>query len=65
MYLFVTNGEFALSLLILIGESFELLDGLRLQDLDAEFDVALGVLVARLERISAHLCARCGPIART
>ena len=47
-YLLITNGELALGLLVLVGESFELLDGLRLQDLDAEFDVALGVLVAGL-----------------
>lgn len=47
-YLLITNSELALGLLVLVGESFELLDGLRLQDLDAEFDVALGVLVAGL-----------------
>ena len=38
-------------LLVLVGESFELLDGLRLQDLDAELDVALGVLVTGLETL--------------
>ena len=47
-YLLVTNSELALRLLVLIGESFKLLDGLRLQDLDAEFDISLGVLVTRL-----------------
>jgi hypothetical protein len=47
-YLLITNSELALRLLVLVGESLELLDGLRLQDLDAELDVALGVLVARL-----------------
>jgi hypothetical protein len=47
-YLLITNSELALGLLVLIGESFELLDGLRLQHLDAEFDVALGVLMAGL-----------------
>jgi hypothetical protein len=47
-YLLITNGELALGLLVLVGESLELLNGLRLQDLDSEFDVALGVFVARL-----------------
>ena len=47
-YLLVTNSELALRLLVLVGESFELLDGLRLQDLDAKLDVALGVFVAGL-----------------
>jgi len=47
-YLLITNSKLSLSLLVLVGESFELLDGLRLQDLDAEFDVALGILVAGL-----------------
>ena len=47
-YLLITNSELALRLLVLTGESFELLDGLRLQDLDAKFDVALGVLVTGL-----------------
>jgi hypothetical protein len=47
-YLLITDRELALRLLVLIGESLEFLDRLRLQDLDAEFDVALGVLVARL-----------------
>jgi hypothetical protein len=47
-YLLIANSELALRLLVLVGESFELLDGLRLQDLDAEFDIALGVLVAGL-----------------
>jgi len=46
--LLITNSEFALGLLVLIGESFKLLDGLRLQDLDAEFDISLGVLVTRV-----------------
>jgi hypothetical protein len=47
-YLLVTNREFALGLFVLIGENLKLLHGLRLQDFDAEFDVALRVLVARL-----------------
>lgn len=47
-YLLITNSELALRLLVLVGKSFELLDRLRLQDLDAEFDVALGVFVAGL-----------------
>ena len=46
--LLITNGEFALGLLVGIGKGFEFLDGLALQDLDAELDVALGVLVTRL-----------------
>lgn len=49
--LLVTNSELALRLLVLVGESFEFPDGLRLQDLDAELDVALGVLVAGLETL--------------
>jgi len=48
-YLLVTNGEFALGLLIGIGESLELLDRLRLRDFNSKFDVALGILVARLD----------------
>ena len=47
-YLLITNGKLALRLLVLVGESFEFLDGLRLQDLDSELDVALGVFVAGL-----------------
>lgn len=47
-YLLITDSELALSLLVLIGESLEFLDGLRLQDLDAEFDIALRVLVTWL-----------------
>lgn len=46
--LLITNGEFALGLLVGVGKSLELLDRLALQDLDTELDVALGVLVARL-----------------
>ena len=53
-YLLITNGELALSLLVLVGESFELLDGLRLQDLNAKFDVALRVFMARLESVLAQ-----------
>jgi hypothetical protein len=51
-YLLITNSELALCLLVLIGESFELFDRLRLQDLDAEFDIALGVLVTGLQTLS-------------
>ena len=47
-YLLITNSKFALGLLVLIGEGLKLLDWLRLQDLDAEFDVTLGVLVTGL-----------------
>jgi len=47
-YLLITNREFALGLLVLIGESLEFLHGLRLQDLDTKPDVALCVLVTRL-----------------
>jgi hypothetical protein len=47
-YLLIANGEFALGLLVGIGKGLELLDGLALQDLNAELDVALGVLVAGL-----------------
>jgi hypothetical protein len=54
-YLLITNSELALRLLVLVGESLELLDRLRLQDLDAEFDVALGVLVAGLEGLLARV----------
>jgi hypothetical protein len=50
-HLLVANGEFALRLLVGIGKGLELLDGLALQDLDAKLDVALGVLVARLQQI--------------
>ena len=53
-YLLVTNSELALRLLVLIDESFKLLDGLRLQDLDAKLDVAFGVLVAGLGNLLAH-----------
>lgn len=54
-YLLIANSEFSLRLLVLVGESFEFLDRLRLQDFDAELDVALGVLVAGLESLSAHV----------
>jgi hypothetical protein len=50
-YLLITNSELALRLLVLVGERFESLDRLRLQDLDAEFDVAFGVLVAGLQTL--------------
>lgn len=46
--LFITNGEFTLSLFVSIGKGLELLDGLALQDFNAELDVGLGVLVTRL-----------------
>lgn len=49
--LLVTNGEFALSLLVGVGEGFEFLDGLALHNLDAELDVALSVLVAGLDSL--------------
>jgi hypothetical protein len=51
IYLLITNGEFALGLLVGVGKSLELLDGLALQNLDAKLDVALGVLMARLQHI--------------
>lgn len=54
-YLLVTNGELALCLLVRIGVCLELLDRLRLQDLDAKLHVTLGVLVAGLEIWSACL----------
>lgn len=46
--LLVSNGEFSLSLLVRSRERFQVLDGFGLADFDAEFDVALCVLVARL-----------------
>jgi len=49
--LLVTNGEFALGLLVGVGKGLELLDGLALRDLDAELDVTLGILVTGLEQI--------------
>lgn len=54
-YFLITNSEFALGLLVLVGEGFELLDGLGLQDLDAKLHIALGVLMARLELLLAHI----------
>lgn len=54
--LLVTNGELALSLLVGIGESLKLLDGFALHDLNAELDVALGVLVARLYQTCQQVC---------
>lgn len=51
-YLLVTNSELALSLLVGVREGLQLLDGLRLQDLDAELDVALGVFMAGLRKMS-------------
>lgn len=47
-YLLITNRELALGLLVRIGESLKFLDRLRLQDLDAELDVAFRVFVAGL-----------------
>ena len=47
-YLLIANGEFALRLLVLVGKGLQLLDGLALQDGDAELYVGLCVLVARL-----------------
>jgi hypothetical protein len=54
-YLLIANGEFALGLLVGIGKSLELLDRLALQDLNAELDVALGVLVTRLQQIRQQI----------
>jgi hypothetical protein len=47
-HLFVTNGELALRLLVVLGIGLELLDGLVLQHGDAKLDVCLGVFVAGL-----------------
>lgn len=51
-YLLVSNGEFALCLLIRIRERLKLLHSIRLQDLDAELDVAFGVFMAGLSIVS-------------
>jgi hypothetical protein len=55
-YLLIANGEFALGLLVGIGKGLELLDGFALQDLNAKLDVALGVLVARLQQNRQQTC---------
>jgi len=48
MLLLVANGEFALGLLVVVGEVFELAGCVVLHHSVAELDVALGVFVARL-----------------
>ena len=51
-YLFVANREFALSLLVCIGKSLELLDRLGLGYRNTKLDVLLGVFVSRLCAVS-------------
>lgn len=47
-YLFVTDCELSLSLLIGICERLELLNGVGLDNFDTKLDVSFGVLVTRL-----------------
>lgn len=47
-YLFIANGEFAGSNLVVLGKVLYFLDGIVLQNRNGELDVGLGVLVARL-----------------
>lgn len=47
-YLLISNGEFALGLLVLLGECRKFLNRLRLGNSETELDIALCVLVARL-----------------
>ena len=49
--LLITNGEFALGLLVLLGESLELLDRLSLRNSNTELDIGFGVFVSRLEKV--------------
>ena len=46
--LFITDGEFALCLLVLLRKGLQLLDGFGLGDRDAELDVAFCVFMAGL-----------------
>jgi hypothetical protein len=48
VFLLISNRKFPLRLLVRCRERLERFDGLGLQNLDAEFDVAGGVLVAGL-----------------
>jgi len=50
--LLITDGEFALCLLIGACERLQLFDGFALRDGDGEFDVAFGVLMAWLQSVS-------------
>jgi len=47
-YLFVSNSELALRLLVVVGKVLELLNRIVRGDSDAKLDVGLGVLVTRL-----------------
>lgn len=51
-YLFVTNGEFALGLLVRLSKSLKLLNRLRLGHRNAELDIGLCVLVTGLDLVS-------------
>lgn len=51
-YLLITDGEFALCLLVLVREGLELQNRLCLGDLDTELHIGLGVFVTRLQVIS-------------
>ena len=52
MLLLIADGELALSLLVGVCKRLKLLDWLGLGDFDAELDVAFGVFVAGLEKLS-------------
>ena len=59
-YLLITNREFALRLLVVLGKNVEGLDGLALENRQGELDVGFGVLVAGLPRgrvINVSMCA--------
>lgn len=47
-YLFITDGELPLRLLVLLRKRLQLLDRLRLRHGDAELDVSFGVFVSGL-----------------
>ena len=49
MFLLIANGEFALCLLVVVGEVFETARRVVLHDRVAELDVAFGVFVAGLK----------------
>jgi len=62
-YLFISNGEFALSFLVVGRKVLQLVDGVVRSDRHGKLDIAFGVLVAGLPRFdqsgtTQHISAR-------
>lgn len=51
-YLLIPDSKLSLCLLVVLGKRLESLDGLVLQDRNAELDVGLGVFMAGLVGVS-------------